>query len=66
MSNFGNMAAPFVVTFAQLLTVKAAVAGGCLNVLGGLCMFLVKETKIDIMEEEKENLSKEIRDDELP
>lgn len=47
MSNFGNMGAPFLVTFAIFKGLKAVFLGGFLNLAGGLSMFIVKETKLD-------------------
>lgn len=47
MSNLGNMGAPFLVTFAQILNFKAIFVGGFLNIGGGALMLLVKETKVD-------------------
>ena len=47
MSNFGNMGAPFLVTLAQYLSIKAVVVGGIFNIGGGLSMLYVKETKLD-------------------
>jgi len=54
MSNLGNMGAPFLVTLAQIMSVKAVFIGGFMNLVGGVSMFLVKETKLDkIMASEK-------------
>ncbi len=50
MSNLGNMAAPFLVTISQASNVKAVFFGGFMNLLGGVSMLLVKETKLDNIE----------------
>ncbi len=50
MSNLGNMAAPFLVTISQVSNVKAVFFGGFVNLLGGVSMLLVKETKLDNIE----------------
>lgn len=50
MSNLGNMAAPFLVTISQVSKVKAVFFGGFMNLLGGVSMLLVKETKLDNIE----------------
>ena len=50
MSNLGNMVAPFLVTLAQISNVKAIFFGGFMNLIGGLSMLLVKETKLDKIE----------------
>jgi hypothetical protein len=42
MSNLGNMAAPFFVTLAQVLSFEAVFIGGILNLVGGSSMLLVK------------------------
>jgi hypothetical protein len=47
MSNLGNMGAPFLVTLAQFIGVKAIFIGGFLNLGGGASMLIVKETKKD-------------------
>jgi hypothetical protein len=58
MSNLGNMAAPFLVTLAQISSVKAVFIGGFMNIIGGVSMLIVEETKIDEIEssENKESL----------
>jgi len=42
MSNFGNMGAPFLVTLAQYIGIKAVFLGGFLNIGGGVYMLAVK------------------------
>ena len=46
MSNLGNMVAPFLVTLAGELRVKAVFIGGIICIVGGISMFFVKETKV--------------------
>lgn len=46
MSNLGNMAAPFLVLFANTVGVQAVLVGGLANIAGGVSMFLVKETRV--------------------
>ena len=48
MSNLGNMAAPFLVTVAGELRVKAVFIGGIICIVGGLSMLFVKETKVKV------------------
>lgn len=59
MSNFGNMGAPFLVTFALFEGVKAVFVGGFLNLAGGLSMCIVKETKLDPVAKKEETLLSE-------